>query len=119
MFKSERSGSFSSGQWSLRSSEASCSLVSLVSYNATEPNRPGPGRNMDRLFTFLGGRLEKRLNRVGTFFGLGPDACMERIQARLAAFPNPQSRRQFLILQSLRGRGRFFKNCSDLLKYAQ
>jgi hypothetical protein len=50
-----------------------------VSTNATEDDRPGPGRALDKLFQLAGRRLERFLNTVAMRFGAGPVAAEERL----------------------------------------
>lgn len=51
-----------------------------ASTNATAPNLPGPGRNVGRLFDWLGGRLESFINKHASQIGCGPQAVADEIR---------------------------------------
>ncbi|KLO19670.1 hypothetical protein SCHPADRAFT_53909 [Schizopora paradoxa] len=52
---------------------------SSVSTNATQSNLPGPGRNLDRLYSHLGRNLESFLSSLAQRTGWGPSAAERRV----------------------------------------
>jgi len=83
-----------------------------IDSNAINPNNPGPGRNLGRLYDNLGMRLERFLNRMAGRLKLGPDAALQEI-LELRRYdrsdePNPLSGEELRILTNL---------CRKLLKY--
>lgn len=57
-------------------------LSSLVSSNATEDDRPGPGRILGNIYSGLGRRLEELFNSLAERRGYGPRAVAIRVRER-------------------------------------
>ena len=63
-----------------QSSPCSClHRIDTISTNATEDDRAGPGRAMDKLFQYLGLGIEHFLGRVALATGHGPTAAEDRV----------------------------------------
>lgn len=59
--------------------------TSSVSTNATADNLIGPGRTLGLLYSFLGRRLEARINQIAEHRGHGPRAAFDRLKLRIKA----------------------------------
>lgn len=57
-------------------------IVSIVSSNMTEDDRPGPGRILGNVYSSLGRQLESLLNSFAERRGLGPEAVAHRVRRR-------------------------------------
>ncbi len=55
-------------------------MTDSIDSNATAPNLPGPGRNVGRLFDWLGARLERILSNRKLKLGYDPDAVAQDIR---------------------------------------
>lgn len=53
---------------------------SSIDSNATAPNLPGPGRNLGRLYDWLGSRVEKSLNTRAATYSCNPMAIAQNIR---------------------------------------
>lgn len=62
-------------------------IVSIESANATESDRPGPGRILGNVYSRLGRRVEVVLNDLARRRGLGPEAVALRVKNRLETAP--------------------------------
>lgn len=58
------------------------SSASSISTNATEDNRPGPGRTLGLLYDYLGSRIEGPINRFTTSRRAAPRAVIARTRSR-------------------------------------
>ncbi|KAH8115027.1 hypothetical protein DFH11DRAFT_141170 [Phellopilus nigrolimitatus] len=97
---------------------ASSSRTSL-STNATASNLPGAGRTLGLAYDRGGGVLEVLLNRLAKQLGRGPDASMERIQERLFSMISAEDGAVPYVLELLRQKSFFIKECKRILRYAQ
>lgn len=89
-----------------------------MSRNATVHNQPGAGRTIGLAITAAGSALESRINRTCARLGLGPDAAMQRIKAKLDRFDDIEFKRAFLVGETFRNEGRFFNDCRLLVTYS-
>lgn len=60
--------------------ESSYFIGSANSSTATESDRPGTGRIIGNLYSFVGKRIEKRLSTISVRLGYGPRATAVRIR---------------------------------------
>ncbi|KAF7328218.1 High osmolarity signaling protein SHO1 [Mycena venus] len=75
---------------------------------------PSPGRTLDRMYTSLGGVLEKRANKVAYALGLGPHVVAQKIKSY---FGNGEQRVQQLELLRTSVPPRLEKQCIKLIGY--
>ncbi|KAF7347124.1 Serine/threonine protein kinase [Mycena venus] len=77
---------------------------------------PCPGRTLDRMYTFLGGVLEKKANEAAYTLGLGPHVVAEKIKSY---FGNGDDKLQRLeALSTTTVPSKLEKQCSRLVRYA-
>ncbi len=94
---------------------------SSIASDATADNLPGPGRNVGRLFTWLGRRLESMINTTAGQMNLGPEAVAEKIRLLCRHYETSEVERLTSSVGPLSKaeRKRLNKLCKKLLKYAR
>ncbi|KAF7345943.1 Kinase-like protein [Mycena venus] len=76
---------------------------------------PSPGRTLDRVYTSLGGVLEKQANRAAFALGLGPHAVAQKIKS---CFGDDEKRAWQLELLRTSAPAKIEKLCLKLMRYS-